>query len=352
MTWRHHLPVAWTWRSVCSVAGLTGAHLRKTEATNLGVELYLRLDAPTTATSLENFAQVIAVAYGVARVRVLRDPLRSDRVVLSLDTKTNVGRIPLPPEHNPVGLPLDVRRPFVLGVDDRGLPFTHHFGARHVLIGGSPGSGKSNALRVFLSYLSASRDVQLFGIDPKRVELALWQPRFHQTILGHDLSATVEMLEGLLQEVERRTAELTRRGLATLRIDEDFPLIVLVVDEWAELGATGDTKERAHVASLLRRFVSLGRAVQCTAILCTQRPTSDVIDIGTRALLHDRFALKCGDRHQADSILGSGTYNATDLESSEPGRALWSDGRPAVPFQFYEVSDGAIPAHVCGGLRI
>ena len=84
---------------------------------------------------------------------------------------------------------------------------------------------------------------------------------------------------------------------------------MLVVDEWAEVGAAGSTKERQQIDATLRRVVSLGRAVGCTALLATQRPTGDTIDVGTRSLLAHRFALRCGDRYQADAILGVGTYD-------------------------------------------
>ena len=352
MSLRRHLPVSWTWRSVSETVGIPGTRLSQVKHTPLGVELTLQLVAPTTASDIEAAADAVGVAYGVARVRVHRDPLRADRIALSLDASTDIGRVALPPERNPVGLPLDVTRPFTLGLDDNGQVFRYQFTARHVLIGGSPGSGKSNAMRVFLAYLAASRDVRLFGIDPKRVELVLWRDRFSGLLVGHDVDGTISLLEHLLDEVDHRTRALSKSGLASLPVGPDFPLVVLVVDEWAELAAMGDAKQRSLVASLLRRYVSLGRAVQCTSILCTQRPTSDVIDVGTRALLHDRFALKCGDRHQADSILGLGSYNATDLEAPQPGRALWSDGRPAVPFQFYEVTDAAVPELVCAGFRI
>lgn len=124
---------------------------------------------------------------------------------------------------------------------------------------------------------------------------------------------------------------------------------MLVVDEWAELAAGGTAKERARAEELLRRYVSLGRAVGCTAILCTQRPTNDVIDIGTRTLLNDRFALRCGDRHQAEAILSAGTFQASDLVGTNVGRALWSDGGPSHAFQFYEVTDDRVPSLVCPG---
>jgi DNA segregation ATPase FtsK/SpoIIIE-like protein len=125
--------------------------------------------------------------------------------------------------------------------------------------------------------------------------------------------------------------------------------LVLVVDEWAEVAAGGSKKERDFANDLLRRYVSLGRAVGCTAILCTQRPTSDVIDVGTRTLLNDRFALRCGDRHQAEAILSAGTFDVQDLIGATVGRALWSDGGPAMPFQSFEVVENRLSSLVCSG---
>lgn len=126
---------------------------------------------------------------------------------------------------------------------------------------------------------------------------------------------------------------------------------MLVVNEWAELAAGGSTKERARAEDLLRRYVSLGRAVGCTAMLCTQRPTNDVIDVGTRTLLNDRFALRCGDRHQAEAILSTGTFQPSDLIGINVGRALWLDGGPARALQFFQVPDSRISTLVVPGYK-
>ena len=134
------------------------------------------------------------------------------------------------------------------------------FYGHHILVGGIPGSGKSNALRVFLAHLAASRNVSLYGIDPKRVELALWQDRFSGLVLGNDADATIALLDDLHAEITRRTAHLSTTRSATLQPSEAFPWTVLVIDEWAELAAGGSTKERTHAEDLLRRYVSLGRA--------------------------------------------------------------------------------------------
>jgi hypothetical protein len=77
--------------------------------------------------------------------------------------------------------------------------------------------------------------------------------------------------------------------------------------------------------------------------------SSDVTEVGTRTHLNDRFALRCGDRHQAEAILSAGTFQAGDLIGTNIGRALWSDGGPARSFQFFEVADERISSLVCIG---
>ena len=184
------------------------------------------------------------------------------------------------------------------------------------------------------------------------------QPRFitfKNHGIGHwkkaSLKETIDLLDSLHMEINRRTRHLSTLGSAKLLPSEEFPWIVLVVDEWAEVAAGGSSKERALADELLRRYVSLGRAVGCTAILCTQRPTSEVIDVGTRTLLNERFALRCGDRHQAEAILSAGTFQPGDLIGASVGRALWSDGGPARSLQLFEVNDQLVQFCKCPAYR-
>ena len=343
------MSVAWT--LTADRIGLNGTRFVGARKTALGHAINISLRAPTTARSVEAAAEQIAVAFRAARIRVVTDDRRADLVTVMLDDELGIGLIPYEEESNPVGLPLDPRRPIPLGRDDDGLLLCGRFYGQHALIGGNPGSGKSNALRVILAGLVASRNLRLVGIDPKHAELSMWRDRFDQLILGNEPEPAIELLSHLLDEVQRRAQMMAEMRTATLLPAFDHPWIVLAVDEWAELGAAGDTKQRNQIAGLLRRYLSLGRAVGCTAVLCTQRPTSDAIDVGARALITHRFALKCGDRHQAEAILGVGSFAPDQLRSSLPGRALWSDGGPARPVQFFEVADPLVPDLVMAGLR-
>lgn len=292
-----NLPVRLIWPTVAREIGLAETSVRGVRKTMLGIEVILRLTPRTTFAELEREAGRIAVAFAAARVRVRPSEDKANRATVSIDFKRSIGKVSLPDFHDPIGIPLQALRPFELGLDDDGNPVCGEFYGHHILVGGIPGSGKSNALRVFLAHLAASRDVALVGIDPKRVELNLWRERFSDLVLGNEAEPTIELLENLHTEISRRTEHLSNNGLASLLPSQEFPWVVLVVDEWAEVAAGGSSKERSRADELLRRYVSLGRAVGCTAILCTQRPTSDVIDVGTRSLINDRFALRCGDKY-------------------------------------------------------
>jgi DNA segregation ATPase FtsK/SpoIIIE-like protein len=180
----------------------------------------------------------------------------------------------------------------------------------------------------------------------------MWRPRFSRLVLGNEVEPTVTLLNELLAEVQRRAEYLATTQTATLQPTSANPWIVLVIDEWAEVGAAGDVKQRAFINGLLRRYLSLGRAVGCTALLVTQRPTNDSIDVGTRALTTHRFALKCGDRHQAEAILGVGAFTSDQLLSAAPGRAHWSDGGQSSAVQFFSLTDEHLPSFVYAGLRV
>jgi S-DNA-T family DNA segregation ATPase FtsK/SpoIIIE len=345
------LPLVISWPLVAERIGLHGTRVTAITETALGHAIELELQPNNSVVRVGMMADQLAVAFGIARVRVLADPLYSHRVTVLLDQQLSIGSVPYQPEHNPAGLPLNPLRPMPIGLDDNGDEVATSFYGQSILIGGNPGSGKSVAMRVLLAGLAASRNVSLVGIDPKHAELTMWAPRFDRLVLGNEVEPTVALLTELLTEVQLRAEYLATTSSATLKPSNTHPWIVLVIDEWAETGAAGDQKQRNHINELLRRYLSLGRAVGCTAILCTQRPTSDTVDTGTRTLTTHRFAMKCGDRHQAEAILGVGAFVPDQLLSASPGRALWSNGGPAVAVQFANLSDEQIPLVLCPTFR-
>ena len=346
VTLRQSLPLLVTWPSVARSLGLDGASFAGAVKTPLGVKVTLHLRPPVSATTIATAHERIAAAYGVARVRVEADPRASDVVWVSLDYALALGSVIYPWVSSPTHPPLAPSRPIPLGIDDNGDNVAIGLLGQGALLGGIPGAGKSNAIRVLLAGLAPSQNVALWGIDPKRAELVLWRSRFSRLVLGHDEVEAASLLEDLLAIIHQRALFLATTGEATLAPSARHPAIVLVVDEWAEVAATGSTKDRQRIDGLLRRVCSLGRAVGVSAILATQRPTSDTVDVTTRSLLAHRLALRVGDRYQADAILGVGSYDPSQLVGASPGRALWSDGGPAKAVQVYWVPDEMVPSIV------
>ena len=217
---------------------------------------------------------------------------------------------------------------------------------------GSPGSGKSTALRAVLAGLAGQRDTALVGIDPKRVELSPWRDRFSALVVGNEAEPTLRLLRDLVAEVQHRATRLADQGLVAVHPDAETPALVLVVDEWAELAAEGTSKQRAEAHDLLRRYVSLGRAVGCSAVLATQRPTSDTVNTGTRALLAHRLALRCGDRWQSEAIRGRGNDRAARIPLASPGWGLLAGGPDVRGVQVYDLEPDRIPSVRCSALRV
>jgi DNA segregation ATPase FtsK/SpoIIIE-like protein len=145
---------------------------------------------------------------------------------------------------------------------------------------------------------------------------------------------------------------MEHQGIVSARPAPEFPALVLIIDEWAELAAAGSVKERAHAQDLLRRFVSLGRAVGASAILATQRPTGDTVDAGTRALLAHRLALRCGDKWQSEAILGQGNDEAARIPVSSPGWGMLTTDHGLRGIQAYDLPPERISEFVCPVLRV
>jgi DNA segregation ATPase FtsK/SpoIIIE-like protein len=305
-----------------------------------------------TVTALDQHSEALAVAFGVSSVRVVGDPIRADLAKVALYLRPSLGPVAYPNYHRAVWLPTIGGSAVPLGLDESGDEVAVRLYGSSILVGGSPGAGKSTAIRSLLAGLAGHRDTALFGIDPKRVELTPWRSRFSTLAVGNEASPTLLLLTDLVSEVQRRAEVLAERGVLFTNPSPEMPAMVLVIDEWAELAAAGTNKERTEAHDLLRRFLSLGRAVGGSVIAATQRPTSDTVDTGTRALLAHRLALRCGDKWQSEAILGQGHGEAASIPLSSPGWGLLTSDNGVRGIQVYDPAPERIPDFTCAGLRI
>jgi S-DNA-T family DNA segregation ATPase FtsK/SpoIIIE len=203
----------------------------------------------------------------------------------------------------------------------------------HVLIAGSTGSGKSvaiNAMIMSLLYRTTPSQVRLILVDPKRVELSMYEgiPHLFTPIIT-DPKLAANALRNAVREMERRLKLLASRSVrnidhynklfegATPSLfgdDEDerpLPYIVIIIDELSDLMML----DRANVEESITRLAQMARAVGIHLILATQRPSVDVITGLIKANIPTRISFRLAtkvdsrtilDTNGSESLLGRG----------------------------------------------
>ena len=205
----------------------------------------------------------------------------------------------------------------------------------HLLIAGSTGSGKSvcvNSMILSILYKRSPNEVKLILIDPKVVELKLYNdiPHLLTPVITEPKKA-FQALQYCLCEMERRYALLDGMGVRDItsynhRIverniaTEKLPYIVVVIDEFADLMATTGKE----LESVVARLAAMSRAVGIHLVLATQRPSIDVITGLIKANIPTRIAFMVAskmdsriiiDQVGAEKLLGRGDMlyaSATD----------------------------------------
>jgi S-DNA-T family DNA segregation ATPase FtsK/SpoIIIE len=217
--------------------------------------------------------------------------------------------------------------PVVLGKDITGeAQLLDLSSTPHLLIAGSTGSGKSvcvNSIILSILYKRSPEDVKLILIDPKIVELKLYND------IAHLLSPVItepkkafQALQYCLCEMERRYALLDGMGVRDIKsynrrikerdiATEKIPYIVIIIDEFADLMATTGKELESTVA----RLCAMSRAVGIHLVLATQRPSIDVITGLIKANIPTRIAFMVAskmdsriiiDQVGAEKLLGRG----------------------------------------------
>ncbi len=240
----------------------------------------------------------------------------------------------------------DVHSPLALalGKDIAGNPVVVDLAKMpHLLVAGTTGSGKSvalNAMILSLIYKSEPRDVRLIMVDPKMLELSIYQDIPHLLApVVIDMKQAANALHWCVGEMERRyklmswlgvrnlsgynhkIADAEKRGEkledpATIGTESPVPLtkmpyVVVVIDELADLMLVAGKK----VEELIARLAQKARASGIHLILATQRPSVDVITGLIKANIPTRIAFQVSskvdsrtilDQHGAEALLGQG----------------------------------------------
>jgi S-DNA-T family DNA segregation ATPase FtsK/SpoIIIE len=203
----------------------------------------------------------------------------------------------------------------------------------HVLIAGSTGSGKSvaiNAMIMSLLFRTTPSQVRLILVDPKRVELGMYEgiPHLFTPIITEPKLAA-NALRNAVREMERRLKLLASRSVRNIdqynklfdgampslfddgEDEEPLPYIVIIIDELADLMML----DRANVEESITRLAQMARAVGIHLILATQRPSVDVITGLIKANIPTRISFRLAtkvdsrtilDTNGAEALLGRG----------------------------------------------
>lgn len=186
----------------------------------------------------------------------------------------------------------------------------------HLLVAGTTGSGKSvclNALIISMLYKASPDDVKFIMIDPKQVELSMYEGLPHMVIpkVITDPTKAVNALQWAVDEMERRFKLLSEEGVRNIdeynKIEKvvehkvkKMPFLVIIFDEFADfmLVAKNDIEER------IRRITQKARAAGIHLILATQRPSTDVVTGTIKSNLPARIGFKVASRFDSETILG------------------------------------------------
>ena len=247
-----------------------------------------------------------------------------------------------------------------LGKDIGGAPVVADLARMpHLLVAGTTGSGKSvavNAMLLSLLYKALPQDVRLILIDPKMLELSVYEGIPHLlTPVVTDMKDAANGLRWCVAEMERRYKLMSKMGVRNLAgfnrklrdaadrgetipdplfkpeehvaeegapALEPMPCIVVVVDEFADMMMVVGKK----VEELIARLAQKARAAGIHLVLATQRPSVDVITGLIKANIPTRIAFQVSsridsrtilDQQGAEQLLGYG-----DMLYLPPGRAL------------------------------
>jgi DNA segregation ATPase FtsK/SpoIIIE, S-DNA-T family len=250
----------------------------------------------------------------------------------------------------------------VLGKDIGGNPVVADLARMpHLLVGGTTGSGKStaiNAMVLSLLYKSSAEHVRMIMIDPKMLELSVYEGIPHLMVpVVTDMKQAANALRWCVAEMERRYQLMAAAGVRNLAgfnrkvkdladagtpmrdplelkrlppggdpdsvsVVEPLPFIVVIVDELADLMMIVGKK----VEELIARLAQKARASGIHLILATQRPSVDVITGLIKANIPTRIAFQVSakvdsrtilDQSGAEALLGHG-----DMLFLQPGTSL------------------------------
>jgi S-DNA-T family DNA segregation ATPase FtsK/SpoIIIE len=195
----------------------------------------------------------------------------------------------------------------------------------HLLIAGATGAGKSvtlNALICSILYKATPEDVKFIMVDPKRLELGLYEGIPHLlTPIVTEPKRAANALKWATNEMENRYRELAKFGVRNIdqynhhvretthptlspedpNAPRPLPYIVIAIDELADLMMVA----RGEVETSIARLAQMARAVGIHLVVATQRPSVDVITGVIKANFPSRIAFRVSSKVDSRTIIDS-----------------------------------------------
>ena len=324
----------------------------------------LELEQGVRMNKLTNLADDIALSLGASGVRIAAVPDRIAIVGIEVPNKT-VSPVSI---HSVIGsrnfTGSKSKVSFAVGKDISGECIVGDINKlTHLLIAGTTGSGKSvctNSIISSLLYKATPEEVRLIMVDPKMVEMSVYNGIPHLLIpVVTEPKKAAGALQWAVVEMERRYRTLSEVGVRKLEEYnalasktegmEKMPFIVILIDELADLMMVA-AKE---VEESICRIAQKGRAAGMHLVLATQRPSADVITGLMKANIPSRIAFAVAsamesriilDTQGAEKLVGRGDMLYSPLGSGKPTRVqgcFISDSEVAAVVDFVKKHSGA-----------
>ena len=276
----------------------------------------IELDQGVKLARVTNLAGDLALALGVVNVRIAPIPDKISTVGIEVPNKI-VSTVYLRDIiESPKFTSAKSKLSFALGKDIGGDCIVGNIAKLpHMLIAGTTGSGKSvcmNSLILSLLYKARPDEVRLIMIDPKMVELGVYNgiPHLYVPVVTDPKKAAgalqwsvVEMLKRyrLFSEVGVRDLESYNKHCVSVG-EQTLPQVVIVIDELADLMLVASKEVEESIC----RVAQMGRAAGMHLVIATQRPSADVITGLMKANIPSRIAFAVSSAMESRIILDQG----------------------------------------------
>ncbi|MEN9406660.1 MAG: hypothetical protein RLZ12_944 [Bacillota bacterium] len=182
----------------------------------------------------------------------------------------------------------------------------------HLLVAGATGSGKSvciNSMIMSLLYKATPSELRLIMIDPKMVELSMYNgiPHLLAPVVTDPRKAAL-VLKKIVKEMEKRYEMFAKQGVRDIERFNEFnqqeklPYIVVIVDELADLMLLA----AQEVEDTICRLAQMARAAGIHLVIATQRPSVDIITGVIKANIPSRIAFSVSSQVDSRTILDMG----------------------------------------------